>query len=101
MPKRQPLSNIAPNRYYEIDATLKYKHEGPNTITGIIEQGQVQTKISIPKDGVELEEGKQYIFTKCFNSRNGWLYAKSPSSTIIEKDHLINRENYLTLREIF
>jgi len=51
-------------------------------ITGIIESGNVQTKISIPKDGIELEEGKKYTFGNCFNSRNGWLYAKNPSETV-------------------
>ncbi len=79
MPRRQELSSIIPNRFYEIDATLKYQHVGPNIITGIIEQNNVQTKICIPKDGIELEEGKQYTFGKCFNSKNGWLYAKKPS----------------------
>lgn len=36
MPRKSALNEIAPNRFYEIDATLKYKHEGENSITGII-----------------------------------------------------------------
>jgi sensor c-di-GMP phosphodiesterase-like protein len=85
MPRRESLAAITPNRFYEIDATLKYQHVGPNSITGIIEENNHQTKIMIPKDGIELEEGKNYIFKKCFNSRNGWLYAKNPSETVVPK----------------
>ena len=70
-------------------------------ITGIIEQNNVQTKICIPKDGIELEEGKQYTFGKCFNSRNGWLYAKKPSETVVEKDASSVEDKFYTLNEIY
>ena len=70
-------------------------------ITGIIEQNNVQTKICIPKDGIELKEGKQYTFGKCFNSRNGWLYAKKPSETVVEKDSSPLQDRFYTLNEIY
>lgn len=54
MPRKANLSEIIPNRFYEIDATVKYQHVADNVITAVIEQGDIQTKISIPKEGVEL-----------------------------------------------
>jgi hypothetical protein len=55
----------------------------------------------LPNDGIELEEGKHYVFGKCFNSRNGWLYAKKPSETIHEKDSVEAHEIFLNLKEVF
>lgn len=48
MPKQETLANITPNKYYSLDANLKYMHKTQNFITAIIEQEDTQSKIKIP-----------------------------------------------------
>ncbi len=38
MPRKESLSQIIPNKFYSIDATIKYKHETENYTTAVIEQ---------------------------------------------------------------
>lgn len=84
MPRREALINLTPNRYYEIEATLKYKHQTANYTTAIIEQDNTQSKIKIPSSDIEMEEGSSYKFAKCFYSRNGWINVRNPQETIEE-----------------
>ena len=76
MPRKESLSIIVPNRYYDLQATVRYLHKTEKGTTAIIEQDEVQKKIMLPADTPELEEGCQYRFAKCFYSRNGWLKVK-------------------------
>ena len=76
MPRKETLAAITPNRYYTLEAKLKYVHETEGCTTAIIEQENTQRKIKFPQVGMELQEGAQYAFEKCFYSRNGWLTLK-------------------------
>jgi len=73
MPRKESLSAIVPNKYYSLDATLKYIHNSSSFITAIIEQDNIQKKIKFPTSIPELSLGATYNFPKCFYSRNGWL----------------------------
>ena len=76
MPRQENLAAITPNRYYSLEATVKYVHETDGCTTAIIEQENTQRKIKSPHVGLELQEGAKYAFDKCFFSRNGWLTLK-------------------------
>ena len=76
MPRKEPLATITPNRYYDIEATVKYFHRTEHGATAVIEQDQVQKKVLLHPQTQNLDEGVIYRFSKCFYSRNGWLRAK-------------------------
>jgi hypothetical protein len=54
----------------------------------------------LPPRSIQLEEGAQYRFPKCFYSRNGWLKVKE--SNEIERIERVRSEEIvsLTLQEI-
>ena len=52
MPRQSTLSDIQPNKFYKVTATVKYQHIGEDFITAIIQQDNVQKKILIPKNSV-------------------------------------------------
>ena len=76
MPRKESLAAIVPNRYYDLEATVKYFHNTEKGTTAIIEQDDVQKKIMLPPRSIQLEEGGHYRFPKCFYYRNGWLKVK-------------------------
>lgn len=80
MPRRESLAAIVPNRYYDLQATVKYLHQTEKGTTAIIEQDEVQKTIMIPPRTVNLEEGAEYRFPKCFCSRNGWIKVKETTA---------------------
>lgn len=57
MPRKESLAAIVPNRYYDIEATVKYFHHTEKGTTAVIEQDEVQKKIMLPARSIELEEG--------------------------------------------
>jgi hypothetical protein len=57
MPRKESLAAIAPNRYYDLQATVKYLHHTEKGTTAIIEQDEVQKKIMVPPRTLNLEEG--------------------------------------------
>lgn len=75
MPRQELLENITPNKYYTIDATLRYMHTTPNYQTAILESNNKQAKIKL-LPGTEVELNTEYKFKKCFASSNGWLTEK-------------------------
>jgi hypothetical protein len=76
MPRQESLSAITPNRYYRLQATLKFKHQTEYFTTAIIEEDSVQRKIKLPLEAHDLIEGAKYDFAKCFFSSNGWIRVK-------------------------
>ena len=80
MPRKESLSAILPNRYYDLQATVKYLHHTEKGTTAVIEENEVQKKIMVPPRSIELEEGSQYRFPKCFCTRNGWIKVKDTAS---------------------
>lgn len=76
MPRKESLATIVPNRYYDLQATVKYFHRTEQGATAIIEQDQVQKKILLPSQTNDLDLDVQYRFSKCFYSRNGWIKIK-------------------------
>jgi hypothetical protein len=100
MPRKESLAAIVPNRYYDIEATVKYHHNTEKGTTAIIEQDEVQKKIMLPARSVALEEGVEYRFPKCFFSRNGWLKVKN-SQDISKIERMGSHESVsLSLEEI-
>ena len=73
MPKKENLSALLPNKYYNLQAILKYTHENNGKITAIIEQDNIQKKIMLPHINFPLQLGASYNFDKCFYSKNGWI----------------------------
>jgi hypothetical protein len=98
MPRKEVLAAITPNRYYHLEATLKYVHETENLTTAIIEQDNTQKRIKFPRMMRELQEGAQYSFEKCFYSNNGWIRVDDA-----EKIKLLEPKanEFLTLKEIY
>lgn len=80
MPRKESLSAVLPNRYYDLQATVKYLHHTEKGTTAVIEENEVQKKIMLPPRSIELEEGSQYRFSKCFCTRNGWIKVKDTTS---------------------
>lgn len=48
MPRKESLATIVPNRYYDLQATVKYFHRTEHGATAVIEQDQIQKKIMLP-----------------------------------------------------
>ena len=55
MPRKESLSAILPNRYYDLQATVKYLHHTEKGTTAVIEENEVQKKIMVPPRSIELE----------------------------------------------
>jgi hypothetical protein len=55
MPRKESLSAIVPNRYYDLEATVKYIHHTEKGTTAIIEEDEVQKKIMVPPRSLDLE----------------------------------------------
>lgn len=98
MPRKETLAAITPNRYYHLEATLKYIHQTENLITAIIEQDNIQRKIKFPKMMAELQEGAQYSFEKCFYSNNGWIKVDDADKIKLMEP---KANQFLTLNEIY
>ena len=82
MPRLEHLENLNPQRTYAINATLKYLHQGENYMTGVLEQENAQSKFCIKNKEVQMREGYDYNFDRCFCGNNGWLYPRNPENSI-------------------
>ena len=61
----------------------------------MIEEDDVQKRIMVPPRTLNLEEGSQYRFPKCFYSRNGWIKVKDTNS--VEKIEINAPEESMSL----
>ena len=52
MPRKESLAAIVANRYYDLEATVKYFHHTEKGTTAIIEQDEVQKRIMLPPRSV-------------------------------------------------
>ena len=82
MPRLEHLENLNQNKTYQVNATIKYLHRGENSMTGILEQENAQSKFCIRNTEFPINEGYEYNFEKCFYSSNGWLYPRNPNTLI-------------------
>jgi len=55
MPRKEPLAAITTNKYYDIQAAVRYFHRTEHGATAVIEQDLVQKKIILPAQTINLD----------------------------------------------